>query len=675
MQPISIWFQNNMDLVFILYGLAFFVMGVSILSQPKKGSRIKLADIIWVLAYFALTHSINEWLDGWEIIKGHNRSLVSIRFYILLISYFFLFEFGRRLFLLEKEKYPVILKKFSRCLSWWLAPVLVLCIYFLGALFKEGLYSEEIWTRYLLGFPSGLLIGSGFILYYYYERQIFKPIGVRKYFIVASLTFLFYGVLGGLIVHKSYFFPSNLLNKDLFLSLTKIPVQVFRLICAAVATWSIVGMSKIFNWETIKTLEEEIDKRKQFETERQQLNEQLLKTNESLRRLALRDSHTGLYNHGYLVRIIESEFSRAKRYEHPLSVIFMDVDFFKSINDVYGHQFGDLVLKQFANNLRKVVRSSDILVRYGGEEFVVILPEIGMADAMTLANRILIGINSYEFGNDTHTVRLKVSVAVSSYPSDYVHRGMDLVELADKILIKAKEHGGNRVYSSEEVRTEKSVFDNEAVQEPSDVATLKDKIYKLTKRANQSVIEATAAFAKTIELKDYHTGDHVEKTVLYATEIAKALGLSSESIENIHQASMLHDLGKVGISEEILSKPTNLTEEEFMKIKAHPQIGADIIRPIQFMQNVIPLIRHHHERWDGRGYPVGLKGKEIPIGARIIAVADVYQALTSDRPYRKAYSKEEAIRIIQEESGSHFDPEIVKIFTEILNRDTKDKIN
>ncbi|MCX5702165.1 MAG: diguanylate cyclase [Candidatus Omnitrophica bacterium] len=672
MQTISNWFQNNMDLVFILYGLAFFIMGVSILSQPKKGSKLKLANILWVLAYFGLTHSINEWLDAWEIIKGYNRSLAGIRFYILLISYFFLFEFGRRLFLLEKEKYPVILKKFSKCLSWWVAPVLVLCIYFLGAFFNESLHSEEIWTRYLLGFPSGILIGAGFILYYYYERQIFKPIGVRRYFIGASLTFLFYGVLGGLIVHKSDFFPSNLLNKDLFLSLTKIPVQVFRLICAAVATWSIVGISRIFNWETIKILEEEINKRKKFEAEREKLNEQLLKTNENLRRLALRDSHTGLYNHGYLVRIIESELSRAKRYEHPLSVIFMDIDFFKSINDVYGHQFGDLVLKQFANNLQKVVRSSDILVRYGGEEFVVILPQISIVDAMALSGRILASINSYEFGNGTQTVKLKVSIAVSSYPNDYVHRGMDLVELADKILIKAKEHGGNRVYSSEDTKNNKGV-PVETIQESSDVSTLKDKIYRLTKRANQSVIEATAAFAKTIEIKDYHTGDHVEKTVLYATEIAKALGISGESIENIQQASMLHDLGKVGISEEILSKPTNLTEEEFMKIKAHPQIGADIIRPIQFMQSVIPLIRHHHERWDGRGYPAELKGKEIPIGARIIAVADAYQALTSDRPYRKAYSKEEAIRIIQEEAGSHFDPEIVKIFTEIFNRDTQIK--
>ncbi|MFH1640621.1 MAG: diguanylate cyclase, partial [Candidatus Omnitrophota bacterium] len=481
------------------------------------------------------------------------------------------------------------------------------------------------------------------------------------------VSFLVYGILGGLIVRQSDFFPSNLLNTASFLSFFKIPIQVFRLICAVSATWSIAGISGVFSWETIKILREEINKRKQSETERTKLNEQLLKANENLRRLALRDSHTGLYNHGYLVRIIESELSRARRYEHPLSVIFMDIDFFKSINDVYGHQFGDMVLKQFANNLRKAVRSSDTLVRYGGEEFVVILPEIGIGEAIILARRILNEISSYEFGEYTHTVKLKVSMAVSSYPTDYVHRGIDLVELADRVLIKAKEHGGNRVYSSQDVIEGKGVS-AEGFQETSDVAVLKDKISKLTKRANQSLIEATAAFAKTIELKDYHTGDHVEKTVLYATEIAKALNISGEAMDNIQQASMLHDLGKVGISEEILSKPSKLTEDEFKTIKTHPQIGADIIRPIQFMQSVIPLIRHHHERWDGKGYPAGLKGKEIPIGARIIAVADAYQALISDRPYRKAYSKEQAIKIIRDESGKHFDPDVVTAFIDVLNK-------
>jgi HD-GYP domain-containing protein (c-di-GMP phosphodiesterase class II) len=196
---------------------------------------------------------------------------------------------------------------------------------------------------------------------------------------------------------------------------------------------------------------------------------------------------------------------------------------------------------------------------------------------------------------------------------------------------------------------------------------LEEKIEKLTRRSNQSLIEAVFAFAKTIELKDHYTGEHVERTVHYAVEVARGMGLSREEVERIHQAAMLHDLGKIGISESILLKPAKLTKKEFMEIRKHPQIAVDIIRPIQFLHSVIPFILYHHERWDGKGYPNGLKGQEIPLGARIIAIADVFQALISHRPYRKqAFSKKEAIAIIESASGTQFDPSIVKVFSRVI---------
>jgi HD-GYP domain-containing protein (c-di-GMP phosphodiesterase class II) len=201
-----------------------------------------------------------------------------------------------------------------------------------------------------------------------------------------------------------------------------------------------------------------------------------------------------------------------------------------------------------------------------------------------------------------------------------------------------------------------------------DIKMLKGRLVRLTKKANQNLVEAIFAFAKTIELKDHYTGEHVENTVRYATEIAKALSLPAEEIELVKQASMLHDLGKVGVSENILLKKSKLNKKEFDEIKRHPQIGADIIRPIQYLRDIIPFIFYHHERWDGHGYPSGIKGEEIPMGARIIALADVYQALTSDRPYRKAYSKKKAIQIIKEGSGTQFDPKIVDIFLKILEK-------
>ena len=395
------------------------------------------------------------------------------------------------------------------------------------------------------------------------------------------------------------------------------------------------------------------------------LNKELMKSNKKLKQLVLRDPQTGLYNHRYLQDAIEAEFYRAKRYVHPFSVMMLDVDYFKSINDVYGHIFGDLVLKQLARQLKRMVRQYDIVVRFGGEEFMIISPGIDRYQALKLAQRLLDIINLYNFGDKNHTVKLKLSIAVVSYPEDKIIKGMDLVEIGDQILNKVKEYGGNNVYSSLDIKKKISSLSRKP---KIDISLLKDKMEKLTKRTNQSLIEAVFAFAKTIELKDQYTGEHVEKTVQYATEIAEALNLADDEIECIKQAAVLHDLGKIGISEKILVKKSRLTKEEFEEIKKHPQIGVDIIRPIKFLHNIIPLILYHHERWDGKGYPNGLKGEEIPIGARIVAIADVYQALTSNRPYRKAYSEEETLKIIKKGSGTQFDLAVVTKFVQVIQQ-------
>lgn len=397
----------------------------------------------------------------------------------------------------------------------------------------------------------------------------------------------------------------------------------------------------------------------------EKLNKELLASNKALKQLALRDQQTGLYNHRYLSEVIEAEFHRARRYAHSLSVIMLDVDYFKSINDVYGHKFGDLVLQQFAKYLKRLVRQYDIVIRFGGEEFVIVSPGADRAAAIILAQRILDAINLYNFGNKQHTVKLKLSIAVASYPEDSILKGIDLVELVDKIINRVKESGGNSVLSSPDLAKKIREIPGKR-KESAESKFLKERIEKLTKRANQSLMEAVFAFAKTIELKDRYTGEHVEKTVHYATEIGRALNLSKDEIEHIRQAAILHDLGKIGISEKILLKKGKLTNKEFTEIKKHPQIGVDIIRPIQFLHAIIPFILYHHERWDGKGYPRGLKGEEIPFGARIIAIADVYQALISDRPYRKAYSKDKVRKIIKDSAGTQFDPKIVSGFLKII---------
>jgi len=419
--------------------------------------------------------------------------------------------------------------------------------------------------------------------------------------------------------------------------------------------------------ERTNELLQETIKYKNTELERNKLNRELVKINTKLKNVALVDPHTNLYNYRYLSEIIEAEFYQARRYAQNLSIIMLDVDYFKSINDVYGIAFGDLVLKQLAKELKHMVRRYDILVRYSGEEFIIISPRLDRNAAFNMAQRLLDSLNFINFGNKKHNVKLKLSFAVVSFPEDRVKSGIDLVNLANKVLDKAKESGGNRTYSTLDIKSPlKKGIEN--ISKAIGVKKLKNTIDKLHKQSKQGLIESIFAFAKTLELKDHYTGEHVENTVHFATEIAKGLNLSKEDVELIKQAAMLHDLGKIGISESILLKKGKLSKKEFDEIKKHPQIGADIIRPIQFLQGLIPFIFYHHERWDGKGYPSRIKGEDIPMGARIIAIADVYQALISNRPYHKAFTKNKAIEIIKKGSGTQFDPRIVSIFLKIINK-------
>lgn len=415
----------------------------------------------------------------------------------------------------------------------------------------------------------------------------------------------------------------------------------------------------------VLTVITDVSQRKLLEKEFEKVHREILESNMKLKELAMLDSHTGLYNHRYLEDILEKEFLRAKRYKYHISLIMLDIDYFKSINDVYGHQFGDLVLRQFATQIRKVVRKYDIVTRFGGEEFVIVSPGTNTQTALSLAERISSSINLCNFGDKRHHVKIKLSMSIVSYPENDAATGMGLLNVADKVLNRVKEEGGDRVYAYSDI-SKHGRIDNVAQGEDIDVNVIKDKMDKLTKRANQSLVEAIFAFAKTIELKDHYTGEHVERTVEYATGLCHALNLSKEDTNVIKQAAILHDLGKIGISDKILLKKSKLTKNEFEEIKKHPQIAADIIRPIQFLHNIVPLVFHHHERWDGKGYPSGLKGEHIPIGARIISIADAYQALISDRAYRKAYSKKEAIKILREESGTRYDPAILDMFLNVI---------
>lgn len=250
------FFREHLDIVFFIYGLAFLLMGVAILVQPKKESEIRLARILWILAVFAIIHAINEFLDMWAVVKGSNVMFDFIRYIVLFISYCFSFEFGRQLFRMTKLESPAWQKKISGLLVWWLLPAIGCLIYIFSFISPDFWNTGSIWTRYLLGFPGSFLIGSGIFLYYKNEKTSPDINKVKKYFLLMSVSFLIYGMLGGAIVPRGEFFPSSWLNTDSFVSAVKIPVQVFRACCAIAALWAVTGILTVFNFEADNKVKE-----------------------------------------------------------------------------------------------------------------------------------------------------------------------------------------------------------------------------------------------------------------------------------------------------------------------------------------------------------------------------------------------------------------------------------
>ncbi|MBI4655817.1 MAG: PAS domain-containing protein [Elusimicrobia bacterium] len=243
------FFARHLDIVFLIYGLAFVIMGIAIFTQPRRESVFRLGHILWLLGAFGLTHGANEWLDMLTIIKGRNSSIDLIRWFCLVISFVFLFEFSRRIFRITTQPINNWKSSIASYLSWRLTPALA------GIILIGGLAATDFWqtgsalARYFLAFPSGILIASGFRAYYCQERSVMESLRMKSNFIIAGVSFLVYGFLAGLVAPKGNFFPANWLNTDLFIQLTGIPVQVFRAGCAVAVAWSITRILTIFNWE------------------------------------------------------------------------------------------------------------------------------------------------------------------------------------------------------------------------------------------------------------------------------------------------------------------------------------------------------------------------------------------------------------------------------------------
>jgi diguanylate cyclase (GGDEF)-like protein len=353
-------------------------------------------------------------------------------------------------------------------------------------------------------------------------------------------------------------------------------------------------------------------------------------------RLALTDPLTGLGNHRHFHERLQRELLSAEDQGTPLTLCFVDIDDFKKINDRFGHPSGDRVLSQVAGSLRQGGEA----FRLGGDEFALLLADHDEGMAVAAANSVVERIGTLHLD---HIGSVTVSAGLATFPVQG-HGRDELIRLADSALYWAKEHGKNRV----------RLYRPDVVE----LAELKRLAAGPDKAARY---RAAASLAKAVDARDTYTGSHSERVSELAATVAVRVGLDPEQIELTRLAGSLHDLGKLAIPEEILRKPGALTDSERLVLERHPQIGFRMLDSLG-VDPVADLVLHHHERWDGAGYPDGLRGDDIPLGARIIFVADAFDAMTSDRIYRPKRSSEAALAELERCAGTQFDPGIVAAF-------------
>jgi diguanylate cyclase (GGDEF)-like protein len=357
-------------------------------------------------------------------------------------------------------------------------------------------------------------------------------------------------------------------------------------------------------------------------------------------RSALTDSLTGLGNHRSYETVLRDALERPVERDQSLSLCLIDVDDFKGINDVYGHQVGDQVLVELSTIL---ARADARAYRFGGDEFALIT-EGGAEQAQAVVERIYADVAATRFA---HGQPLRASVGIGSFP-EHARSLEELQRIADTALYWAKHHGKNRscVYGPSTVQ----------VFAPADLGRIAERRARL--RVAENLI-------RVVDAKDTYTSTHSESVARLVTAIAVELGLDEDTVASVRLAGLLHDLGKIAVPDAILQKPAGLADHEQLLVRRHVELGFTLLDGLD-LGPVDLWVRHHHEHWDGSGYPDGLAGEEIPLGSRIILVADAYEAMTTDRSYRPAMTQAEALEELAGKAGSQFDPRVVQALERVL---------
>ena len=393
---------------------------------------------------------------------------------------------------------------------------------------------------------------------------------------------------------------------------------------------------------------------------------------QAVKEQAITDGMTGLYNRRYFEEYIKKEAIRAMRQNQKFTVIGLDLDHLKQINDTYGHNYGDIAIKTIAEVLKSNARSIDIAARMGGEEFNLILPAVDIEGGCIAAERIRKAIESVELEKIGH---ITASLGVATYP-DQSDDLEELLELTDQAMYESKRNGRNRVTiakpsyetSWQEVAVNTFVDILSKHRIPMDAVTSRLLTEKLMDMNNDRLYQVADTLVQSYNPQHQFGG--MKQKVELATMLAKRFDLSKEAIDKLKIAILLYDIGNTMLPKELLNKREPLSEEDKSSIKQHPVIAArEILKPISNIVDIIPIIEKHHENWNGTGYPGKISGDEIPIESQIILIIDSYFALIEKRPYREALSSDDAIKTIQAEINKKWNAKLAEEFISLVKTD------
>jgi diguanylate cyclase (GGDEF)-like protein len=379
----------------------------------------------------------------------------------------------------------------------------------------------------------------------------------------------------------------------------------------------------------------------------------LKSANARLDALATTDPLTELPNHRAMARNLKDEIERARRHDRPLAVLFCDLDYFKSINDRYGHSSGDDVLQAFAQLAQATLRQHDIVGRWGGEEFVVILPEMDEPAAVQCAERLRMAVASQLFQVSSTGIHITCSIGVACYPQDGAERSA-LVDAADRAMYSAKQSGRNRVCRASQLGVQH-------LQSPAPSHEVAE------------MVEIVDALAALLESQDGDGGEHRQAIASLVEEVAQEMGCSPEDRRIIGLAARLRDLRRAEPSDAPRQESERFPLKEQQETRAFAAVGADLMARFPGLPRVVAIIQAQYERWDGWGYPEGLSRDAIPVGARIVATVNAYDALVMDRSSQAAPSTEQALEALGQRAGTEFDPQAVAALMRVLAKKERAK--